>query len=214
MKHLRRVVVTGILLLAVLLPPVALAEDFHGCPSEGEGGDPALNLLKNREEVPATFEPMHFQELHDLDVPEGIGKRHRDKWPTDIRESVGQQEKRAVQVVGYLLKVKLEGQESPNCHSDDPALRDFHIWLANSPEDDRWEAVVVEITPRIRARHASWSRTNLNRLVNQQSRVRISGWLMLDPEHPDQLGKTRVTLWEIHPILKIEVWSGGRWREF
>ncbi len=29
----------------------------------------------------------------------------------------------------------------------------------------------------------------------------------------DQVGKTRATLWEIHPILKIEVWSGNRWRE-
>jgi len=25
-----------------------LAQDFHGCPVEGRGGDPALNRLKNR----------------------------------------------------------------------------------------------------------------------------------------------------------------------
>jgi len=36
---------------------------------------------------------------------------------------------------------------------------------------------------------------------------------MMDPEHPDQVGKTRKTLWEIHPVLKIEVFSGGQWRE-
>jgi len=36
---------------------------------------------------------------------------------------------------------------------------------------------------------------------------------MLDPEHPDQVGRTRAILWEIHPILKIEVWSGNRWQE-
>jgi hypothetical protein len=34
---------------------------------------------------------------------------------------------------------------------------------------------------------------------------------MLDPEHPEQLGKTRGTLWEIHPIMKMEVERGGRW---
>jgi len=71
----------------------------------------------------------------------------------------------------------------------------------------------LEVTPRVRARHKSWRLTNLRRFVTQQSRVRISGWLLLDQEHPEQLGKTRVTLWEIHPVLKIEVWSGGKWRE-
>ncbi len=143
----------------------------------------------------------------------GSGRPARHTWPKATREAVEAKEQRAVQVVGYLLKVKLEGQESPNCYSDDPKLRDFHIWLANSPDDDRSDAVVVEVTPRVRGRHESWSLTNLRRFVNQQSRVRISGWLMLDPEHLDQVGKTRATLWEIHPILKIEVWSGNRWRE-
>jgi hypothetical protein len=47
----------------------------------------------------------------------------------------------------------------------------------------------------------------------RRSRLRISGWLMLDTEHPDQLGKTRVTLWGIHPVTKIEVWSDQEWRE-
>ncbi len=202
-----------ILALTLILPSALYAQDFHGCPPEGSGGDPALNRLKNRVEVPAEFEPMRFHELRDLDVPEGVSKKHREAWPRAAREVVEAQEQRAVQVVGYFLKVKLEGQESPNCYSNDTRLRDFHIWLANSPDDERADAVVVEVTPRVRAEHASWSLTNLRRLVNQQSRVRISGWLMLDPEHPDQVGRTRATLWEIHPILKIEVWSANRWRE-
>ena len=114
-------------------------------------------------------------------------------------------------MVGYLLAVKLEGRESPNCHSDEQAERDFHIWLANSPDDDRADAVVVEVTPRICAPHPSWKTVNLRHFVTQRARVRISGWLMLDPEHPDQVGRTRVTLWDIHPITKIEVWSAGKW---
>lgn len=202
-----------LLAFALVLPLGLAAQDFHGCPGEGHGGDPALNRLKNRVEVPGQFEPMRFHELRDLEVPDGVSKKHRDTWPQATREAVEPQEQRAVQVVGYLLKVKLEGQESPNCYADDPKLRDFHIWLANSPDDDRSDAVVVEVTPRVRARHKSWSLTNLRRFVNQQSRVRISGWFMLDPEHPDQVGKTRATLWEIHPVLKIEVWSGNRWQE-
>jgi hypothetical protein len=39
--------------------------------------------------------------------------------------------------------------------------------------------------------------------------VRISGWLMMDPEHPDQIGNTRGTIWEIHPIMQIEVQESG-----
>jgi hypothetical protein len=35
---------------------------------------------------------------------------------------------------------------------------------------------------------------------------------MYDFEHPEQLGKTRATLWEIHPILKTEVRDGKEWK--
>jgi hypothetical protein len=107
------------------------------------------------------------------------------------------------------LKVKLEGPESPNCHGDDQGDRDFHIWLANSADGERSDAVVVELTPRIRAKHPSWSRTNLNRLIATKPRVRVSGWVLLDPEHPDQVRKTRATIWEIHPIMMIEFFAAA-----
>jgi hypothetical protein len=38
----------------------------------------------------------------------------------------------------------------------------------------------------------------------------MTGWLMFDTDHPDQIGKTRGGRWEIHPITTIEVFSGGR----
>ena len=177
----------------------SFGQDFHGCPVEGRGGDTALNRLKNRTEIPASFGSVDFEELADLEVPEGVGKKPRAHWSGATLASVERQEKRAVEVVGYLLRVKLEGREATNCGSDTLGDRDFHLWLANSPDDDRSDAVVVEVTPRVRAQHPSWSLTNLNRFVRQRSRVRISGWLMLDQDHPEQVGKTRVTLWEIHP---------------
>ena len=206
--------VAAVLSIVLTVAPAPSAQDFHGCPPQGQGGDPALNRLKNRTEEPAQLEPMHFQDVVNLDVPEGVSKKHRDKWTQATRDAVSVHERRAVVVVGYLLKVKLEGPESPNCHSDEEPERDFHLWLANSDDDDdKADAVVVEVTPRIRARHPAWSRKNLGKFVKQKSKVRISGWLMLDPEHPDQVGKTRATVWEIHPIMKIEVWSGKKWRE-
>jgi hypothetical protein len=41
--------------------------------------------------------------------------------------------------------------------------------------------------------------------------VRISGWTMFDPAHRNHLGRYRSTLWEIHPITKIEVFQDGQW---
>jgi hypothetical protein len=34
---------------------------------------------------------------------------------------------------------------------------------------------------------------------------------MFDPEHAAHLGRYRSTLWEIHPITKIEVFKDGQW---
>jgi hypothetical protein len=35
---------------------------------------------------------------------------------------------------------------------------------------------------------------------------------MFDPDHPTHLGFFRATLWEIHPITKIEVQQSGIWK--
>ena len=118
---------------------------------------------------------------------------------------------------GYLLNFKQEGPESPNCY--DPDLHDFHMWIgkttARTPKARnalRRKAVVVEPTPRTQAMNPSWTKTNLNKIRGQ--RVRITGWLMYDFEHPPQVGKTRGTLWEVHPVMKIEVLRDGQWVQF
>lgn len=83
-------------------------------------------------------------------------------------------------------------------------------------------AIVVETTPRIRQQHSNWTANRLkpwtfmigsseNTGYNEQP-VRISGWLMVDPEHQDMINKgLRSTQWEIHPITKIEVLKDGQW---
>jgi hypothetical protein len=35
--------------------------------------------------------------------------------------------------------------------------------------------------------------------------------MMYDPTHPNAPGKYRITLWEVHPITRIEVWKSGAW---
>lgn len=74
---------------------------------------------------------------------------------------------------------------------------------------DRWtsrrkRSIVTEITPRVRAQHPRWTTERLDSLQRARVRVRLSGWLMLDQMHPEQVGRNRSTLWEVHPIMRIE----------
>lgn len=200
----------AVALLSLLAPLPIVAQNFHGCPPEGDGGDSALNRLKNRTELPQTVKSEHLDDLLvALPAYDEIGKKHREKWPDDDRAEIELEEKRAVQVVGYLIASKREGPESSNCHLDQD--RDYHLWLTNSPDDDKSAAIVVEITPRVAVHHANWAST-IGALAKNNRRVRITGWLLFDQEHPEQVGKTRATRWEIHPVTKIEVWSkpGGK----
>ena len=90
---------------------------------------------------------------------------------------------------------------------------DFHTWLAAQPGDDRaTRSVVIEFTPRVRAQHLTWTLEVLQGLARQKTRVRASGWTMLDPEHPDEVGKSRGTIWEIHPVMQVETQQGGNWK--
>ena len=54
-------------------------------------------------------------------------------------------------------------------------------------------------------------RTKLRQLAAAKARVRISARILLDGEHADQVEQSRHTIWEIHPIMVIETFSGGHW---
>ncbi|HZS06403.1 MAG TPA: hypothetical protein VFD58_16305 [Blastocatellia bacterium] len=183
---------------------------FKGCPPEGDGGDPLLNRLKNRVDE-GNYLPVEFDAIARLAWPKAVEQKFRARWSAGDRAAVEQYEGLPVAVEGYLARSKKEGPESPNCHGADDEFRDFHIWLTKSPGDDRSQAIVVETTPPVRDKHPGWTTAALGQVARNNQRVRISGWLMLDPEHPDQVGKTRATIWEIHPIMKIEVEQSGRW---
>jgi hypothetical protein len=172
--------------------------------------------------VPPTFFPVGFDEIKNLPYPDGIDKRKRSNWTTKQKKAVGRYEGIPIALEGFLALVKNknkkiegarpEGKESCNCHSAESDQIDFHIWLLNSPEDDRSDAIVVEAAPRVRIHHPDWTVANLTDIAKNKQQVRISGWLMLDQEHPEQVGDTRTTLWEIHPIMKIEYQEGGSWK--
>jgi hypothetical protein len=190
--------------------PQPVAKTFQGCPPEGDGGDAQLNVHKNRidDGENGSFHDVALATLLQLQWPQGIERAMRDNWAPSDASAVGQYEGVAVRTTGYLVGVRHEGTESPNCHAVD--YRDFHMWLVQNPSDDKSTSMVVEVTPRVRDQRPGWTDSALSKLTGEQ--VRISGWLMMDQEHPEQVGKTRATLWEIHPILHIEVNQNGDWQ--
>lgn len=191
--------------------PSPVDQTFQGCPPQGDGGDSALNIRKNRIDTGA-WQSDTVANLVNLAYPQGAVKQPRANWSSADAAAVARNEGRPLQVEGYLLLVRHEGPESPNCH--DANERDFHMWLAGAPGTtaDRANSMIVEVTPRSRALNSGWQPdSRLLGLIGKH--VRISGWLLLDQEHPEQVGKTRGTLWEIHPVMKIEVDQGGQWRD-
>jgi hypothetical protein len=183
---------------------------FEGCPPEGDGGDPALNLLKNRVDE-GDYVPVTFDAIVQLTWPTTIERRDRKNWPAAETAEVARYEGIPIVVEGYLYNTRLSGPETPNCHGAEAAQRDWHIWMVKNPGDDRTGSIVAETTPRVRAQHPGWTVQKMNEAENDGLPVRISGWLFFDPEHPDQIGKTRGTIWEIHPVMKIELLVGGEW---
>lgn len=83
--------------------------------------------------------------------------------------------------------------------------------LVEEPGQGERLAVVVETTPRLRIKHKKWTEKNLDPWLDADAPVRIRGWLMFDPEHRNHMGKYRKSMWEIHPITKIEVWQDEKW---
>lgn len=199
------------------------------CPPEGDGnetnpsgGDPQLNKLKNRVDD-GSFQAVDFNVISGLPIPAGT-HQHRIKWSTSAKNTVANFEGTPISIEGFLAVVnnakpgqpannqgaREEGPESCNCHNDTSTFHDFHVWLLPPPGDvSRTNAIVVEITPPVRAKRQNWNLAKLTQIAQNKQKVRISGWLLFDQEHPEQIGKTRATLWEIHPIIKIEVESNG-----
>ena len=190
--------------------PAPLNEPLGECGPEGSQPDYALNRRKNRVDT-AAWLATPWSVIARLPWPREVGLRFRNQWTQGEQQEVARFEGAAVRVEGYLQAFKLEGREPPNCYSEDPAMRDYHLWLAEEPRDAQRRAIVVEITPRVRALHPNWTEVQLARLRTSRARIRVSGWLMLDQMHPERVGLNRATLWELHPILRIDVQRGSRW---
>lgn len=188
--------------------PQPVSVNFEGCPAGGDGGDHQLNMLKNRtDSVP--WYPVSVASILNLKWPPSIQQRQRQTWSQSDAAVIARYEGTPIQIEGYLAGAKQQGPESTNCHAVDQV--DNHIWVVDDLSKDRTQSIVVEVTPRTRALHPGWAFSRISPLVDHRTKVRISGWLLMDQEHPDQIGKTRGTIWEIHPVVAFDVLQGNRW---
>ena len=206
--------------------PTPKFESHSFCPAVGltssEHNDPDLNKAKNRIDESDKYFPVSFDEVKNLDRPDKIGRRKRSAWTQGARDAVAEFEGIPIQLTGFLALTKrgknffgaiAEGAELCNCQSTDPEEIDYHLWLITKVGDLKAKAVVVEMTPRVRKKHSDWTVANLTDIATKRLQVRVSGWLIIDQEHPEQIGKHRANLWEVHPIMKFEYKENGRWKE-
>jgi len=170
------------------------------CAAAGNSSDPKIIKLdsqKNRTDIPSATAYIPV----DWNVLKGLPSNS----PDDLQGA-------PVMVIGYLShRINVEDKapgESTNCNllSDDEV--DWHIYLTSAPNQAISQAIIVETTPRTRPLH-TWDKSVLDALVNANKQVRISGWLMYDFQHVPDIGTQRATVWEVHPITRIEVAGDG-----
>ena len=184
------------------------------CGPTGDGGDTVTNKRKNRTDEATDYHQVTWNALQALPSP--VAGKSLDKWTAEQLAQIQPYQGIAVAAVGYLAALKPQdhgGGESTNCHFTNPVEVDWHMALVEKSGDPESSSVVVETTPRVRKNHPHWRPPALHPWVKTDAPVRISGWTLLDPEHRAHLGRYRSTLWEIHPIMKIEVFQDGSWTD-
>jgi hypothetical protein len=198
------------------------------CAFAGTAGndDPETNERKNRADVPSVYHAVQFDAIADsatMPWPKGKIRPTWDKTPkgrADRARFVTPFEGAAITITGFIRVIRQQknNHESTNCGKTGEANTDWHIALVGAFAAPETLAMVVEPTPRSKKAHnGTWTKARLATYENPQNptdSVRISGFLMLDPEHMNHMHKFRQTLWEIHPVTRIEVFVRGEgWKD-
>jgi len=153
---------------------------FQGCPEEGQ--PPSIwAVLKNR--------------CRPVDCPSTFSVKDAIAWPASRSMADG------VKVIGWLVAAQRSDTESCNCNLR--SLRDTHLWLGDRANARKKDCMVVETTPRWQAFDTTLAWPNVGRFVGKK--VSVTGYPFLDPEHSYEVGRTRATQWEVHPVTRIEV---------
>jgi hypothetical protein len=185
---------------------------FNGCPPQGIGGSPQLNSLLNRVDK-GDYRPVSMDTLLALTWPKSVENQPMSDWSDANRLFISQYLGTPVVVEGYIVNLREGGGYPANCNQVDEAHPFWRIYLAKNPRDNRAQAMLAVSTPQTRLGH-SWSADFIrNFLIAGRWQVRISGWLYFNPDHAQDVGRTRATLWEISPVMQIEVFEDGHWNQ-
>jgi hypothetical protein len=181
-----------------------------------------LHLLqaKLRTSVPKSYEPISFDQF--------VALKPNCPFDESMAPDIDRNEKRGVMLEGYLVRlVQLAGgvtylhlTNRGDIHLEISAAPDFH---GIAPSSQR---IICEITVPFQWRHKRWNLEGLAPLATAVkdnltghiypggtsggARVRVSGYLMDDFIHCLSVGRWRATVWEIHPITRLEVWDAKR----
>ena len=185
------------------------AGTFNGCPPEGRGGDAELNLLENRVDE-GKYVSLSFDTLLTLRWPKNIELQAMNAWSPQSNAYIDQFEGMPVYLTGYVLYAKEAPPSPANCNRNNIENADWNLTLTNNLGDTPAQAVMAAVTPRVRSDH-KWTLDAIRTASFMRLQVRVSGWLLFNPSRPGDVGTNRATLWEIHPVMQIEVFQDGRW---
>jgi len=194
----QRIVLASVLAAFLLLSTVDNAQTvFDGCGLVGDAKQAVareLNPLKNRDSAV------------NLPVAGGIGVEQMLAPGDDSHRFASDV---AAVITGFVVKEKLGGIESCNCHATDPLHRDRHIYVGRSRDAPLNQCVIVEVTPRFYAAHPDW----MDITLLPGHLVTFTGLMFFDAEHkvnaentnPGHKGNWRATCWELHPVTDIRI---------
>jgi hypothetical protein len=191
-------------------PSNPCAADLEHCPNVGcGGGDILLNPKKNILAIPSSYEVITFDDFRHL----------QEESPTTWVEGQSRAEVEQlgegnpVMLTGYLYGAHSGSPETCNCRLSGEENNDYHLNILENDIDPQTASIVVEMMPKFRKGKPDWSLATLNGLPPAPNKtrplVRVSGYLLFDSEHVLRSGGERATIWEIHPVVKMEVCSGG-----
>lgn len=190
---MKRQIITFVILLAAILA--------HGqCPTYGDATDPddkVLNTKKNRS-VNVSKKPTKV-------LLENILKPGNDT--TRFNDSM------YVEVTGYVIEVVKSGKESCNCDSSSYMNTDIHVYVGQKDAKSKAECFVVEISPKAKKKLINQFKEFSDWRNLETKQVKFTGWMMFDVEHKGNAANTckkctnvwRKTIWEIHPVTKVEI---------
>lgn len=176
-------------------------------PAEAGGEESRVRpktVLKN-------FETMDVNQFLQSLTPNLKTSKYRKFFSPAQNDYLEKNENRAITLEGFLLDFSQEMEADVPCKS--PAKKELRLWIGAVPVQDKSYSVLVEVPMHSKDKQNKAKLNRLQAALKRNTKIKISGRVVYNPENPDQYGRIRGTLWEISPITRIEIWENGKWKE-